>query len=66
MRHSQRLQARDAEPRREHAREEREDCGAGLAHAGDVADRGGEQPPRKDLRRVVHEDRVDGPEDHAD
>ena len=62
--HVQRLEARDAELGREDAGDEREDGGAGLADARDVAHRAREEPAREDLRAVVHEDRVHGPEQH--
>ena len=64
--HAQRLQTADACLGRERARHEREDGGAGLAEARDPADGAGEQPRREDARGVIHDERVDRPEEDAD
>ena len=64
--HSQRLQTRNPKLGREQASHEREHGGAGLADARDVAHAAREEPAGEDLGRVVHEDGVHRPEEHAD
>lgn len=63
---AQRLQTLNPHARRERARDERDERAARLAEARDPADAAGEQPRREHARGVVHDDRVDGPEEHAD
>ena len=66
QKHSQRLQTLDPDPARERAGHERQERRARLAKPCDPADGASEQPRREHAPRMVHDDRVDGPEEDAD
>ena len=63
---SQRLQTLDADLACERAGEELQERGPGLAEASDPANGACEEPRWEDATGVIHHDRIDGPEEHAD
>ena len=66
QKHSQRLQTLNPDSACECTGHEGQEGGAGLAKPCDPANGAGEQPGREHAPRVVHDDRVDGPEEDAD
>ncbi len=64
--HSQRLETGYPELGCEQPGEERQDRRAGLPDAGDVAHAAGQEPPREDRSRLVHQDGVHGAQDQPD
>ncbi len=63
---AQRLQTLDARLGRERARHKREDRRPSLAKAGNPPDSAGEEPRGKNAAGVVHDERIDRPEENAD
>lgn len=65
MAYLQWLQTLDADLGREHAGEEGQEGGPRLAEPGNPANASGEEPRRQHTARVVHDNRIDRPEEKA-